>query len=204
MKPLARLDVEGLGIPRRRAGRKFFRRETREVARDLLGAWFLRRMGARVYGARIVEVEAYLGSRDAAAHSFAGRRTQRVEPMYGDGGLLYVFQVYGMYFCANVVTRGPGQAEAVLIRAAFHPRAGARDLAGPGKFCLALGIERRHSGADLVGAGEFEIRPAPVSRRSIVTSARIGVDYAGEARHWPLRFSIRGEPAVSRPVSRSA
>ena len=188
-------------LPSAVAGRGFFRRRTRTVARELLGSWLVRRWRGVAYGARIVEVEAYLGRDDAAAHSFGGRRTPRVEPMYGDGGLLYVFQVYGMHFCANVVTRSKGVAEAVLIRAASHPRAGARLLSGPAKVCRALGLDRRHSGLDLVGSGELEIRPDPVARRRVEVSPRIGVDYAGEASLWPLRYSIEGEPAVTFPPS---
>ncbi len=195
------LTVDPRDLPGRVAGRKFFRRGTRRVARDLLGAWFVRRRSGRVFAARIVEVEAYLGAGDPAAHSFRGRRTARVEPMYGDGGLLYVFQVYGMHFCANVVTRHAGIAEAVLIRAAAHPGTPARHLAGPAKFCRAFGLDRRHSGRDLVGSLEFEIRPDPIPRGRIEASARIGVDYAGEASGWRLRYSLRGDPAVSVPPS---
>lgn len=202
-RPDPSLAVDPRELPRTVAGRAFFRRGTRRVARDLLGAWFVRKAAGRWFGARIVEVEAYLGAGDPAAHSFGGRRTERVEPMYGDGGLLYVFQVYGMHFCANVVTRHAGVAEAVLIRAAAHPGAAARSLAGPAKFCRGLGLDRRHSGMDLVGSAEFEIRPDPVGRRRVGISSRIGVDYAGEASRWPLRYFLREDPAVSvRPSSR--
>lgn len=198
LRPDPRLSLVPEELPAEVAGREFFHRPTRRVARDLLGSWFVRKFRGRAFGARIVEVEAYLGARDAAAHSFGGRRTPRVEPMYGAGGLLYVFQVYGMHFCANVVTREEGVAEAVLIRAGAHPAAPGRLLAGPAKFCRALGLDRTHSGRDLVGFAEFEIRPNPVPRRRVEISARIGVDYAGEASLWRLRYSIRGEPAVTR------
>jgi DNA-3-methyladenine glycosylase len=186
-------------MPPDAATRSFFRRPTRTVARQLLGAWLVRRSERRLYAARIVEVEAYLGAGDAAAHSRGGRRTERVEPMWGDGGLLYVFQVYGMHFCANVVTRRAGRPEAVLLRAARHPRAPLSALSGPGRLARAFGLSREHSGLDLVGNPEWEIRPEAVSRANIIASPRIGVDYAGEAASWPLRYSIRGEPAVSRP-----
>src|SRR6476659_2551413 len=109
-------DPAGLGLSE--AERSFYRRATAAVARGLIGAWLARRWRGRWYGARIVETEAYLGAGDRAAHSWAGRRTPRVEPMYADGGHLYVFLVYGMHFCANVVTRRAGVAEAVLLRAA--------------------------------------------------------------------------------------
>ena len=197
--PWPQLRVSPREIPRAAALRAFFRRPTRTVARQLLGSWLVRRVGRRIYGARIVEVEAYLGTGDAAAHTRGGRRTPRVEPMWGDGGLLYVFQVYGMHFCGNVVTRESGRPEAVLLRAARHPRAPAPALSGPARLASAFGLSREHSGVDLVGGGEWEIRPAPVSRSSIVASPRIGVEYAGEAAAWPLRYSIKGEPAVSKP-----
>jgi DNA-3-methyladenine glycosylase len=121
--------------------RSFYRRETVAVARDLIGSWFARRHRNVWYGARIVETEAYLGAMDAAAHSWRGRRTARVEPMYADGGHLYVFLVYGMHYCANVVTRTKGIAEAVLLRAAEGP-AGTpvRFLSGPGRLCAGLGV----------------------------------------------------------------
>jgi DNA-3-methyladenine glycosylase len=197
--PSAEIRVGPGEIPSDSAPRSFFRRPTRTVARQLLGAWLVRQSEGRLYAARIVEVEAYLGAGDAAAHSRGGRRTERVEPMWGDGGLLYVFQVYGMHFCANVVTRRAGRPEAVLLRAARHPRAPLSALSGPGRLARAFGLSREHSGLDLVGNREWEIRPEPVSRASIIASPRIGVDYAGEAASWPLRYSIRGEPAVSRP-----
>jgi DNA-3-methyladenine glycosylase len=184
--------------------RAFYRRGTVRVARGLVGAWLARRWRGRWYGARIVETEAYLGAGDRAAHSWAGRRTARVEPMYADGGHLYVFLVYGMHFCANVVTRREGVAEAVLLRAAeggdgVPPRL----LSGPGKLCAALGITTRDSGTDLLAGGDLRIlRPAARSRRPrIGVSPRIGVDYAGEAAAWPLRFFDEDSGAVSKKPS---
>ena len=128
--PRLAFDPRALGLSE--PGRAFFRRDTVRVARGLVGAWIARRWRGRWYGGRIVETEAYLGPADRAAHSWNGRRTPRVEPMYADGGHLYVFLVYGMHHCANVVTRREGVAEAVLLRAAEAPGdAPARLLAGP-------------------------------------------------------------------------
>ena len=201
-RPLPALLLDPADLPPRAAGREFFRRDTRTVARGLLGGWIVRRFRGRIYGARLVEVEAYLGERDAAAHSRGGRRTARVEPMYGDGGLFYVFQIYGLYFCANVVTRGEGVPHAVLLRAASHPGIDPRLLSGPGKLCAALGITKAHSGIDLTESREFEVRPDPVPRRQIKVSARIGVDYAGEAKDWPLRYFIDPSPSTGSPSRR--
>ena len=173
---------------------------TVEVARALLGAWLLRRVAGKLYGARIVEVEAYLGVDDPAAHSFGGRRTARVEPMYAEGGHLYVFLVYGMHCCANVVTRERGCPEAVLLRAAeAPPGVDPKLLSGPGKLCRALAIGRGHSGADLREDRRFGLLLDPVEPGDIGTSERIGVDYAGDAAAWPLRFFVRGSPAISGP-----
>src|SRR5512132_861450 len=138
-RPSLRIDPPAAGFTE--APRAFYRRETVAAARDLLGAWIARRWRGRWYGARIVETEAYLGPTDAAAHSWKGRRTARVEPMYRDGGHIYVFFIYGMYNCANIVTRSAGDPQAVLLRAAEGPAdCPPRLLSGPGKLCAGLGI----------------------------------------------------------------
>jgi DNA-3-methyladenine glycosylase len=185
--------------------RGFYRRDTVSVARDLVGTWIARRYRGLWHGARIVETEAYLGMEDAAAHTAGGRRTARVEPMYADGGHLYVFLVYGMHHCANVVTRRAGVPHAVLLRAAEAPEgpgAPVKLLSGPGKLCASLGITVRDSGRDLVGDGPVRVfRERRGRARRIGVSARIGVDYAGEAAGWPLRFFDRDSAAVSGRVS---
>src|ERR1700730_11208771 len=194
--PCLRIDpaAKGLSEP----PRAFFRRDTITVARDLIGAWIARRWRGRWYGARIVETEAYDGATDVAAHSWKGRRTGRVEPMYQDGGHLYVFLVYGMHHCANVVTRREGDAQAVLLRAAEgQGDCPPRLLSGPGKLCAALGITVSDSGLDLLGGGAVRVFRRRGRRPRIGVSPRIGVDYAGEAARWPLRFFDVDSPAVS-------
>ncbi len=195
--PRLRFDPAALGLCE--PPRSFYRRDTAAVAKDLIGSWFARRFRGAWFGARLVETEAYLGARDAAAHSWKGRRTARIEPMYLDGGHLYVFLVYGMYHCVNVVTRGPGKPHAVLLRAGEGPEGTpARLLSGPGKFCAALGITRAASGEDLVAGGQFHIFRARRRRRlRIGFSRRIGVDYAGDAAAWPLRFFDLDSRSVS-------
>src|SRR6185369_5811022 len=191
-----RFDPEALGLAD--APRAFFRRGTVVVARDLIGAWFGRRYRGAWYGGRIVETEAYLGPGDAAAHSWKGRRTPRVEPMYGDGGLLYVFFVYGMHHCANVVTRVAGDPQAVLLRAAEGPPgAPARLMSGPARLCAAMGVTKAASGLDMVRSERFRVFLRTGRRPSIGVSPRIGVDYAGKAAEWPLRFFDASSPAVS-------
>jgi DNA-3-methyladenine glycosylase len=184
--------------------RDFFRLDTAHVAREIIGAWFARRFQNQWYGARVVETEAYLGSMDAAAHSWRGRRTPRNEPMYMDGGHLYVFFVYGMHHCANVVTRPAGIAEAVLLRAAEGPQgAPVRLLSGPAKLCAGLGITVSSTGKDLLSEGDLRLFRRRGKKPEIGISKRIGVDYAGEAAEWPLRFFDKNSPAVSGPARRN-
>jgi DNA-3-methyladenine glycosylase len=197
--PSLRFDPQALGLME--YPRDFFQQDTVSVAKEIIGAWFARRYRGRWYGARIVETEAYLGSMDDAAHSRRGRRTPRVEPMYRDGGHLYVFLVYGIHHCANIVTRPAGIAEAVLLRAAeglegTHSKL----LSGPGKLCTALGITVSLSGTDLLSGGDLRLFHSSGKRTTISASKRIGVDYAGEAAHWPLRFFDINSAAVSGPA----
>jgi DNA-3-methyladenine glycosylase len=195
--PRVALDLRALALVEPKRG--FYLRGTVAVARSLVGAWIARRWGGRWYGGRIVETEAYVGAGDRASHSWGGRRTPRVEPMYEDGGHLYVFLVYGMHHCANVVTRRAGVPEAVLLRAAEGPEGSpSRVMSGPGKLCAALGITTAESGLDLLGGGEIRIFARGGSRPCLGVSPRIGVDYAGEAKNWPLRFFDKNSPAVSR------
>jgi len=191
-----RFDPNALGLPE--APRSYFRRRTIVVARDLIGAWLARRYQGCWYGACIVETEAYLGASDAAAHSWRGRRTARVEPMYKDGGHLYVFLVYGMHNCANIVTRSVDVAEAVLLRAAQGPP-GAPDklLSGPGRLCSALGLTVSSSGIDLLDNDDLRLFLRNGRQQHIGVSPRVGIDYAGDAKTWPLRFFLLGSPAVS-------
>jgi DNA-3-methyladenine glycosylase len=201
MPPDVRLHFDPHDMGLREFPRCFYRGNTVEIARALIGAWFARRVDGQWYGARLVETEAYLGSGDAAAHSYRGRRTPRVEPMYMDGGHLYVYFVYGMHHCANIVTRVGGIAEAVLLRAAEDPAtAHPKLLSGPGRFCAALGLTRDFSGADLLDGGDLRLFRRRCSLPRIGVTSRIGVDYAGEAKDWPLRFFDLDSWAVSGPA----
>jgi len=195
--PRLRFDPQDLGLTE--FPRDFFLTDTTRIAREIIGTWFARRHKNQWYGARIVETEAYLGSTDAAAHSRRGRRTPRIEPMYQEGGHLYVFFVYGMHHCANVVTRPAGIAEAVLLRAAEGPGdTPSKLLSGPGKLCKALGITVASSGMDLLSGGNLCLFQRIGKGPDIGISKRIGVDYAGEAAGWPLRFFDKNSPAVSK------
>lgn len=182
-----------------------------QVAKDLLGNLVVRRMASsRLLVGRIVETEAYHGQKDRASHAFRGR-TPRNSPMFGPGGIAYVYQIYGMWNCLNAVTMGIEYPAAVLIRAISQvpsypllqadPRAGS----GPGKLCRALAVEKGMSGADLVNGDELWLAEgeSPMDRSLLRSGPRIGVGYAEEWAEVPWRFWIAGEPSVSRiPGSR--
>lgn len=196
----------------KQAGRppaSFWERSTVEVARSLLGCRLVRRLpGSPPRVLVIVETEAYLGVDDPAAHTWKGRRTPRVEPMWGPAGHAYVFRVYGLHDCLNVVTREEGAPEAVLLRAAVPeawwrgatvPRPEILAASGPGRLCRALGVSRELSGVSLRGPGLELLLPLPGEARAVLSGPRVGVGYAGEAAAWPLRFAVAGCPAVTRP-----
>lgn len=181
------------------------------VARELLGKLLVvpAPNGTRVSG-RIVEVEAYRGPQDRAAHSYGGRRTKRTETMYGIGGTVYVFFVYGMYYQFNVVTNVADAPQAVLIRAVEpvegielmrRRRHGQPDhnlTNGPGKLCIALGIDRKLDAADLLGKRVWLEDGGKIPRSQIASGPRIGIDYAEEWKDKPWRFWVKNNPFVSR------
>ena len=190
--------------------RSWFDRSALDVAPDLLGMRlaYTSREG-RVAG-RIVETEAYLGPEDLAAHSARGRATARTAVMFGEPGHAYVYLVYGLHHCLNVVC-GPGaKPEAVLIRAVAvdegvelaRARRGEavpeeRLASGPGNVCAAFGIDRTLNGADLVIDPTLTLAHG-VAPGEVAATRRIGVAYAGEWAERPWRFLVRGDPSVSR------
>jgi DNA-3-methyladenine glycosylase len=201
LAPDSRLRLDAPDFDFSEFPRDFFRGSTVDIAQALIGTWLARFHDGKWHGARIVETEAYLGADDAAAHSWRGRRTKRNEPMYLDGGHLYVFLVYGMHNCSNVVTRTEAIAEAVLMRAAEGPEGcPSKLLSGPGRLCAALGITVADSGMDLLSGGNIRIFRNSVKHCTIGASKRIGVDYAGEAAKWPIRFFDLNSRAVSGPA----
>ena len=186
-----------------RLPREFYARDTRLVARELLGKLVAVRQGRGVRRGRIVETEAYDGPRDAASHAHRGR-TVRNAPMFGEPGHAYVYLIYGMWNCLNLVTREAGHPAAVLVRAldfsGLDPARRARDGAGPGKLCQALAIDRELSGADLVEGTLLWLEDdgLVVPPRHIARGPRINVDYAGTWAAKPWRYWVRGNAAVSR------
>ncbi len=188
--------------------RDWFDRPAVDVARDLLGARLVHASPAGTVGGRIVEVEAYRGPEDRAAHSSRGR-TARNAVMFGPPGHLYVYLIYGLHHCLNVVT-GPGdKPEAVLIRALEidegadlalarrRARVPAHRLAaGPGNVGRALGVDRSLNGADLL-RGPIRVEPRAARPSRVQRGPRIGVEYAGDWATRPLRFWIADDRHVS-------
>ena len=186
-----------MGRPRI-APRAFYDRDTVVVALDLLGKHLIHVSGGVEYVGRIVEVEAYLGPQDLASHSSRGL-TARTKVMFGPPGHAYVYLVYGMHCCMNVVTERDGHASAVLIRAVEPVKNVEGSTRGPGRLCKAMHIDRRLNGHDLV-SDDFHIADPPVSGPvSIVKRPRVGVDYAGRWAKRLLRFYILGNPFISKP-----
>lgn len=178
--------------------REFYDRDAIAVAQELLGKHLVHVSGGLERVGRIVEVEAYLGPHDLAAHSARGL-TARTKTMFGPPGHAYVYLIYGMYHCMNVVTQAEGKASAVLLRALEPVKNIEGRTQGPGLLCKAMHIDRKLDGHDLL-SDDFHIT-SDRSRRavSIVKRPRVGVDYAG---HWArrlLRFYIRGNAYISRP-----
>jgi DNA-3-methyladenine glycosylase len=195
----------------KRLKKSFYARDVIDVARDLLGQRLVHVLsdGTRLSG-RILETEAYLGVHDPAAHSYNGRRTARTEPMFGEAGLSYVYFIYGMYFCLNIVAAEKNVPEAVLIRALEpvegldemrkqKPGAHSWQLAnGPGKLCQALRINREQNALDLTTSAELFIEEdGALKDGAIIEGPRVGIGNLHDAVHWPLRFGIQGHKGLS-------
>jgi DNA-3-methyladenine glycosylase len=193
--------------------RSFFLQPTLAVARQLLGKVLVHDTPEGRVAGRIVEVEAYRGPRDRAAHTWRGHRSPRNEAMYGPPGHAYVYFIYGMHHCLNVVTQPRGVPEAVLLRALeplegielmrvrrrFADAPASRLCRGPGALCQALGVTRAQNAADLLRGRLRVLEAPPVAAKQVVRTPRIGVDYAGRdaLRRW--RFVVRDSPALSGP-----
>lgn len=188
----------------------WFDRDTRIVARELLGAVFECETPDGLASGRVVETEAYLGADDPACHAVAGL-TERTRHLHGPSGIAYVYRIYGMHWCLNAVTGPEGVGSAVLIRAVEplegvalmrRRRPAARrdaDLTnGPGKLCAALGIDGRLDGHRLQRPPLVLRAGAPVTDAEVDVTPRIGITQAAE---WPLRYLVRGSPWVSRTPS---
>ncbi|HEY6538317.1 MAG TPA: DNA-3-methyladenine glycosylase [Candidatus Dormibacteraeota bacterium] len=186
--------AQGQGA-RRRLDREFLSRPSPIVARELLGSWLVRRSDAGETRLRITETEAYLGASDPASHAYRGR-TPRNAPMFGPAGVAYVYFIYGMHYCFNVVTGREGDPEAVLVRAGELGDGGVGAwVRGPALLCRALGIDLGCNGQDLcrpAPAATIWLESGEASERDCRVTARIGV-----ADRSPLRF-VLAEAVPSR------
>lgn len=199
--------------------KSFYQRDTTTVARELLGKRLVHIVNGKRLSGIITETEAYLGIKDRGAHTFGNRRTKRTETMYLPGGHSYVYLIYGIYDCLNVVTQKQDIPEAVLIRA-LEPSEGLTTMAkarklknfdpenkkhlwnlttGPGKLAQAMKITRDHNSLLLTDDTLFiEDIGVKIKDSEIIASPRIGIDYAQEAKHWELRFTIKDNFYISR------
>jgi len=198
--------------------REFYNRPTLDVAKDLLGKKLIYYInGERLVG-KIIEVEAYIGAIDKAAHSYNNKITKRTKVMFGPPGYSYVYLIYGMYNCMNVITQKEGEAAGILIRA-IEPIEGMNTMAknrydklfkelskkqvinlgnGPGKLCMAMDITRANNNMDLCGNTLWIEDVILDSKFEVVTTKRINIDYAEEAIDFPWRFYIKDNCFISK------
>ncbi|WP_294162462.1 DNA-3-methyladenine glycosylase [uncultured Clostridium sp.] len=198
--------------------KEFYNRSAVDVAKDLLGKVLVREVDGKILKGKIVETEAYIGESDKACHAYNGRRTKRTEPLYGEGGISYIYFIYGLYHCLNVVTREENVAEAVLIRA-LEPlnefdyisqirykkdfneltKTQIKNLAnGPSKLCLAYLIDKNLNEDKLYEKGELYIEEHESEYFEIVETKRIGIDYSEEAKDFLWRFYIKNNNFISK------
>lgn len=196
--------------------REFYDRESIIVAKELLGKLLVHNINGENIVSKIVETEAYMGIIDKAAHSYGGKRTKRVEIMYGKAGFSYVYLIYGIYNCFNIVTNKEGIPQAILIRG-VEPIEGIEFMAqsrynkpydllnksqltnltnGPGKLCKALAIDRSLNGLDMC-ASKLYVLEGDNKEVDIVSAKRVGIDYAEEAKDYLWRFYIKDNKYVS-------
>ncbi len=191
---------------------KFYRQDAITVARELIGKKFVRKIGEKKLVSKIVETEAYMGPEDKASHAYNNKRTKRTETMFGEGGIAYIYLIYGMYHCFNVVTASKGKPEAVLIRAVeplngFEIMRGNRQIKskrkedltnGPGKLCQALEIDRSLDGIKLTKNNDIYIEDIFEDNCEIEKGKRINIDYAEEYKDKLWRFYLKGSSFLSK------
>ena len=197
-----------------KCSRDFFERNTLLVAKELLGKYLVHRSCEGLTIGKIVECEAYIGPDDPASHSFRGLKTKRTKVQFGPGGYAYIYNIYGKYFCFNVVTQKENMPEVVLIRA-LEPIEGIelmrkrRKLTnftenncknlmnGPSKLCIAMNIDKTLYGTDLCGDTFFIAKPQGEIDIEVISTPRINIEYAGNAKYYPWRFCIKDNKFVS-------
>lgn len=205
-----------------KVSKEFFSRDTLVVARELLGKILVRQVnGVKIRG-RIVETEAYIGPIDKACHAYGFKKTPRIEPLYGEPGIAYVYFIYGMYYCFNIISKEEGSPEGVLIRA-VEPLEGIDTISelrfkktyneltkvqkknltnGPGKLCMAFHITKENTWQDLTTSDYLYIEEPLNTQKNIsfevVEAKRVGIDYAEEAKDFLWRFYIKDNKYISK------
>lgn len=199
-------------------GKDFYKQGALELAKGLLGKVLVRKIDNIILKGKIVETEAYIGEIDKASHAYNGRRTDRTEPLFREGGIAYVYFIYGLYYCFNVISGEENKGEGVLIRA-LEPLNEFEYLAqkrfkesydklnltkrktianGPSKLCMAFSIDKSENYRKLYEKGDFYIEDSEDSKFNIVETTRIGIDYAEEAVNFPWRFYIKDNKYISK------
>lgn len=197
----------------------YFKSDAVTLAKSLLGKILIREIDGKVIKSKILETEAYVGKCDKACHAYNGKRTNRTEILYREGGVAYVYLIYGMYNCLNVVTGMEEEAEAVLIRAVeplnefeyisnkrfnqnYSKLSNLKKFSltnGPGKLCKALDIDRHLNGCELYRKGALYLSEGNNDEEfNIISTKRIGIDYAEEAKDFLWRFYIDGNKYISK------
>ena len=200
--------------------KSFYSIDALTLSKKLLGKVLVNEVNGKIFKGIIVETEAYIGAIDKASHAYGGRRTERTETLYGEPGIVYVYSIYGMYFCFNVICGETDVAEGVLIRG-LEPLEGLDEMSlnrfnkhyeeltkaqiknltnGPSKLCIAMNINKSNNTKELIKENSLYIEDynIEVLPSNIVETTRIGIDYAEEAVHFPWRFYIKDNPYVSK------
>lgn len=177
--------------------RRFYNRATLKVAQELLGMFLIRKIGKRKIIGKIVETEAYVGLKDKASHASRGK-TPRTAIMFGQPGFVYIYMIYGMYYCLNIVTEREKYPAAVLIRAVEPVSRSLTKPSGPGKVCQYFNIDKKLNGVDLCGDTIWIQKSRSQKTTPIVRAKRVGVEYAGKYKNKPWRFYIRDNPFISK------
>ncbi|OOM82095.1 putative 3-methyladenine DNA glycosylase [Clostridium puniceum] len=198
--------------------KEFYKKGALILAKELLGKVVVRTVDNVTLKAKIVETEAYIGEIDKASHAYNGRRTERTEPLFKEGGIAYVYFIYGKYYCFNVISGAEDKGEGVLIRALeplnefdylaqkrfnqnYDELAESKKKAitnGPSKLCMAFSINKSENYMKLYEKGEFYIESGEEENFEIIDTTRIGIDYAEEAIDFPWRFYIKGNKYISK------
>lgn len=193
----------------KRLSRSYYECDSVTLAKDLLGKYLVHESPEGKTIGKIVETEAYRGPLDAAAHSHSGKPTERTKIMFGPGGFAYVYLIYGIHYCLNIVAGVEGFPEVVLLRA-LEPIEGI-DLmkkrrhtdkllnlcSGPGKLCAALGITKKHYGMDLCGNELYLLSGEKIVKSDTASTPRINIGYAGEAIAYPWRYIVKTSQFLS-------